>query len=221
MSAQEIEGQQYIPVDEARQLLGLGYKDMARLLEACALRFHRDSRDQTIQWVLAEDVQDAVGYQARQRYEEEQRLCRLFSDKGDDKQAESEADQEPIFTFSASDLGTFLLAAVCYFDAERDIYFGGSDERGDIGKTVKVIGLLYTWLEGENKAGRSISEIVMDIYSQRPDERARDDVFLYLIKKAQMKKGQLRSSDCNSLAMQAIERNVTEGKYTLNRRHRG
>ena len=178
MSVTEIDGQQYISVDEARQLLGLGYKDMARLLEARALRFRRDLREQTIQWILAEDVQDAIGYRERQRYEERQRRSELLSD---------DRGEEAHYTFLASDLTALLLAAVCYFDAERDIYLGGFDERGDINKTVQAVFRIYTWLERESKAGRSISEIVMEIYEQRPDERARYDIFFYLMNKTKRK----------------------------------
>ena len=175
-------------MDQARQQLGLGYKDMALLLEAQALRFRRDPSDQTIQSVLAQDVRDAVAHLARYREEEKQRLHSLFPTTASDVQQESETDEGSLFTFSASDLGTLLMALVSYFDAERDVYFGLSDDRGDIGKTVKVASRIYAWLERDSQAGRPLSETVAEIYEQCPDERARGEVFLYLMDKARGRK---------------------------------
>ncbi len=186
MTVEKIGDWEYISVDEARQQLGLGYKDMAMLLDAKALRLRRDYRGQTIQWVLAEDVRDAVAYLTRYREEERKRLDSLFSTKGRDEQEEdkSETIEGPFFTFSPTDIGTLLMALVSYFDAERDVYFGLFDDRGDIRKTVDVISRIYLWLEKDAQAGRPLTETIDEIYEQRPDERARREVFLYLLEKA-------------------------------------
>jgi hypothetical protein len=181
MTVTQIKDSDYIPVDEARQQLGLGYKDMALLLEAQALRFRRGPSDQTIQSVLAQDVRDAITHLARYREEERQRLHSLFPTTARDMQQESETDEGSLFTFSASDLGTLLMALVSYFDAERDVYLGLSDDRGDIGKPVTVVSRIYTWLERDSQAGRPLSETVAEIYEQSPDEKARGEVFLYLM----------------------------------------
>lgn len=79
---------------------------------------------------------------------------------------------------------TLLLAAVSYFDAERDIYFVAFDERGSFDKTLAVIEKIYIKLKSESQAGHSISEIVTEIYEQQPDQNARREVFLYLMNKA-------------------------------------
>jgi hypothetical protein len=189
MTVTKIDEWEYISVDEARQQLGLGYKDMAVLLEAQALRFRRDVRDQTIQWVLAEDVRDAVAYLTRYREEEKQRLNSLFPTEAKNKHQESETEEGPLFTFSATDLGTFLMALVSYFDAERDVYLE-FDDRGNIEKPVRVLSRIYTWLERDAQAGRPLTETVEEIYEQRPDERARGMVFLYLMNKARARKSE-------------------------------
>lgn len=189
MSVTKIGDWEYISVDEARQQLGLGYKDMAVLLEAQALRFRRDSRDQTIQWVLAEDVRDAITYLTRYREEEKKRLNSLFpTPVTENQEEETESNEGPFFTFSPTDLGTLLMALVSYFDAERDVYLGLLDDRGDISKTVKVLSRIYTWLERDAQAGRPLSETVEEIYELRPDERARREVFLYLLNKTRPRK---------------------------------
>lgn len=150
--------------------------------------FRRDPSDQTIQSVLAQDVRGALAHLSRFREEEKQRLHSSFPTTAKDKQQESETDAGTLFTFSASDLGTLLMAMLSYFDAERDVYLDLSDDRSDIGKPVTVVSRIYTWLERDSQAGRPLSETVAEIYEQRPDERARGEVFLYLMDKARRRK---------------------------------
>jgi hypothetical protein len=91
------------------------------------------------------------------------------------------------FTFSDTDLVTLLVAAAPYFDVERDIYFKAFEERGSFDKIARVIERIYSRLERDRQVGRSISEIVTEIYEQRPDQDARRAVYLYLIRKAKGK----------------------------------
>ena len=73
------------------------------------------------------------------------------------------------------------MALVSYFDAERDICFGWQDGRDNITKIVGVISKILLRLEEGSKAGRSISEIVEEIYDLQPDPKSRNEVFQYLI----------------------------------------
>jgi hypothetical protein len=177
-----MEDQEYIPVEAAREQLGLSPGEMLMLLGAEALRCRKDPHNETIRWVSAEDVKDAVEHLARYREEERERIHQLVSlpDKG----TKTEPKEMSFFTFSDADLTTLLWASVPYFDAERDIYFTALDERGSFDKTLKVVGRLYVKLEEGAKAGRPISEIVGEIVEQKPDQDARSEVFQYLIHKA-------------------------------------
>jgi predicted CopG family antitoxin len=179
---------EYIPVEAAREQLGLSPREMLMLLEAGALRSHKDPHNETIRWVSAEDVRDAVEHLARYRQEEKERIHQLVSLP--EKDSKTESREMSFFTFSDTDLMTLLWASVSYFDAERDIYFTSPDERGSFDKTLKVIGKIYGRLEREHQAGRSISEIITEIYEQQPNQNARWEVFRYLMRKAQRERKQ-------------------------------
>lgn len=172
---------EYILVEVAREQLGISPREMLMLLEAEALRYHKDPYNETIRWVYAEDVREAVEHLVHYRQVEEERRLRLISIP--ENTNESDAKESSFFTFSDTDLMTLLLAAVSYFDAERDIYFVAFDERGSFDKTLAVIEKLYSKLKSESQAGRSISEIVTGIYEQQPDRNARNEVFQYLMQK--------------------------------------
>lgn len=174
--------QEYIPVETAREQLGISYREMLMLLEADALRYRKDPYNETIRWVFAEDVRAAVEHLESYRQEERERLHRLIAVP--EKKSKTESREMSFFTFSDEDLMMLLWACVPYFDAERDIYFRSSDERGDIGNVLKVIERIYNKLEAETKAGRSISEIVEEIAEQKPDQDARNEIFQYLMRKA-------------------------------------
>lgn len=176
-----MEDEEYIAVEVARERLGISHREMSLLLEAEALRGRQDSRDGTIRWVRAGDVEDAGAHLARYRREETERIHQLVTTQ---EPAERDASDISYFTFSDTDLMMLLLAAVSYFDAERDIYFGAFDERADIGKNLRAISKLYSRLERESKDGRLMSEIVGDIYEQQPDYKSRHEVLRYLMDKA-------------------------------------
>jgi predicted CopG family antitoxin len=172
----------YISVEAARKQLGISPREMFMLLEAEALRYRKDPYNETIRWVSAEDVGEAVEYLASYRQSERERKHQLFSIP--EKESQTEAREMSYFTFSEADLTLLLWASVPYFDAERDIYFGGIDEHGSVLKTLSVVERLYSKLEKETKAGRSISEIVEEIAEQKPDQDTRNEVFQYLMRKA-------------------------------------
>jgi hypothetical protein len=174
--------QEYIPIEEAREQLGISPREMLMLLEANALRYRKNPHNETIRWVCAEDVRDAVGRLETYRQEERERLRQLVSIA--EMEGNTEAREMSFFTFSDQDLVALLWAIIPYFDAERDIYFRSEDERGSIVKILKVIERIYSKLEKETKSGRSISEIVEDIARQKPDQDARNEVFQYLMRKA-------------------------------------
>lgn len=174
--------QEYIPVEVARERLGISPMEMSMLLEAEALRYRKDSYNETIRWVCAEDIKDGVEHLARYRQEEGDRIHKLVTIA--ERANEHEDKERSFFTFSDADLMMLLLAAVSYFDAERDIYFRAFDERGSFNKTTAVIEKIYGILKSERQAGRSISAIVTDIYEQQPDRNTRNVVFQYLMQKA-------------------------------------
>lgn len=173
--------EEYIDVEIARERLGISHREMSLLLETEALLSRQDSRDGTIRWVRAEDVEDARSHLARYRREEKERIHQLATTQ---EPAERDAGDISYFTFSDTDLMMLLLAAVSYFDAERDIYFGAFDHRSDMGKNLRAVSNLYSQLERESKAGRAMSEIVGDIYERQPDYKSRNEVFRYLMDKA-------------------------------------
>lgn len=172
----------FIPVGLARERLGLSPREMLMLLEANALHYFKDPFDKTIRWVHVESVRDAEEHLARYRQEEKERLAR-FSPP-----SENESREVSFFTISDSDLLTLLLASISYFDAARDIYFRAGDERDNIQKFAAVAVKIYERLAEGTKAGRTVSEIVDEIYEKRPDREARDKVFLYLMDKTRQKK---------------------------------
>ena len=174
--------QEYIAVEAAREQLGISPREMLMLLEAETLRYRKDPYNEAIRWVCAEDVRDAVEHLESYRQEERERIHRLVSIP--EKESKTESREMSFFTFSDEDLVTLLWASVPYFDAERDIYFKVSDERGSVGNVLKVIERIYSKLEVATKAGRSISEIVEEIAQQKPDQDARNEVFQYLMRKA-------------------------------------
>ena len=98
---------------------------------------------------------------------------------------QTKSRERSYFIFSDADLTLLLWASVPYFDAKRDIYFRGSDQHSSAMKTLSVVEQLYCKLEKETKAGRSISEIVEEIAEQKPDQDARNEVFQYLMRKAE------------------------------------
>lgn len=177
--------QEYITVEIARERLGISHREMSLLLEAEALRHRRDQQDGTIRWVNSVDVNDAVEYLTHYRQEAKVRILQLITTQG--KANERAANDISYFAFSDTDLMMLLLAAVSYFDVERDIYFGAFDERGRIDKNVSAIMKLYNRLERESKAGRPMSEVVLELHEQQPDHKARNEVFMYLIHKAREK----------------------------------
>jgi hypothetical protein len=179
---------EYITVEVARERLGISYKEMSLLLESGALHGRKDDRDGTARWVRAEDVEDAEIHLARYRQEERERIRRLTTTL--EPAIEREDSDTFYFTFSDTDLMTLLLAAVSYFDAERDIYFGAFDERADIGKNLRAITTLYSRLESESKAGRPVSEIIAEIYERRPEHKSRYEVFRYLMEKTRRDRDQ-------------------------------
>jgi hypothetical protein len=174
--------EEYIAVEMARERLGISHREMSLLLKFEALRSRKDGVDETIRWVCVDDVEDARAHLARYRREEKERLQRFAAPEEPVK--ERNADDISYFTFSDTDLMMLLLAAISYFDAERDIYFRAFDERAAIEKTLRAISKLYSRLEKESKAGRPMSEIVGEIYEQQPDHKSRHEVFRYLMKKA-------------------------------------
>src|SRR5690349_14294977 len=133
-----MEDQEYIPVEVAREKLGISPREMLMLLEAEALRYRKDPYNETIRWVSAADVMDAVEYLARYRQAEKERINQLVSVS--DLGSKAETREMSFFTLSEADLTMLLWASVPYFDAERDIYFRGLDERGSFDKTLKVVG---------------------------------------------------------------------------------
>lgn len=116
MSRNEME---YIPVEAAREQLGISPREMLMLLEAEALRSRKDPHNETIRWVAAEDVRDAAEHLACYRQEEKERIHQLVSIP--EKDSKTESREMSFFTFSDADLMTLLWASVSYFDAERDI----------------------------------------------------------------------------------------------------
>jgi hypothetical protein len=188
MPREEMNNKEYIPVEIAREQLGISPREMLMLLEAEALRYRKDPHNETIRWVSAEDVRDAVEHLDRYRQEEKERIHRLTNIPERDSKAEPR--EFSFFTFSDTDLMTLLWASVSYFDAERDIYFTSSDERGSFDKAMKVIEKIYRRLELESQAGRSLSEIITEIYEQQPNQNARWEVFQYLMHKAQRERKQ-------------------------------
>jgi hypothetical protein len=188
MRTEEMNEQEYIPIEMARERLGISPKEMLMLLEAEALRYRKDPHNETIRWVSAEDVRDAVEHLDRYRQEEQERRHQLTNIPERDSKAEPR--ESSFFTFSDTDLMTLLWASISYFDAERDIYFTSSDERGSFDKSIKVIGKICGRLERESQAGRSLSEIITEIYEQQPNQNARWEVFRYLMHKAQRERKQ-------------------------------
>jgi hypothetical protein len=181
----EIDSEEYIPVEAARIQLGIGRRDMASLLEAGALRYRKHPHNRTIRWVSAEDVRDAVEHLTNYRQEREAWIDRYIPTLEVDQQTET--NDKPVFQLSASDLMTLLLAAIDYFDAERDIYFDHDDKRNDLHNTMTVIERLYLLLEKAQNSD-SLPEMVAKIYRERPDERVRGTVILYLMNKARQKR---------------------------------
>ena len=177
-----IDEQDYFSVEESRQMLSVSPGEMATLLEAEALRSLKDQHDRTIRWVLAEDVNDAYLHLNVYRLEEKRRLSRPIG--GSEKKGQTEPREVSYYTFADSDFATLLLALVSYFDAERDIYFGWQDGRDNITKIVDVVSKILLKLEEGSKAGRTISEIVEEIYDLQPNPRSRNEVFQYLLQKA-------------------------------------
>src|SRR5215217_2881041 len=177
-----IDEQDYLSVEEAREMLGVSPREMAMLLEAEALRSRKDPHDRTIRWVLVEDVKDAFQHLNLYRLEEKRRLSRPIG--GSEKKGQTEPREISYYTFADRDFTTLLMALVSYFDAERDIYFGWLDARANINKIVDVISKIYGRLEEGSKAGRPISEIVEEIYDRQPDPKSRNEVFQYLMQKA-------------------------------------
>lgn len=181
--------QEYIPVESAREQMCVSPSEMLMLLEAGALRCRKDRSNGTVKEVSAEDVRGVTEYLTRFRQEKRERLMRLFPPSVDGGKAEdggeAEAREVYYFNISDTDLLTLLLAAVSYFDAERDLYFMWPDERGTISDHAKVASKLYGRLEEESRAGRPLSEIVEDIYEQRPDQDARRAVYRYLMSKVE------------------------------------
>lgn len=182
MQREKVDEGEYIPVESARVQLGISPREMLMLLEAKALRYRKDPYNDSIRWVSAEDVRDAVEHLARFRQEEKERRHQLFG-ASTEEESQTEARETLLFTFSQGDLMLLLWASVSYFDAERDIYFRAFDERGSFDKSLQVAIRLHGKLERETKAGRSISEIVEEIYEQKPDDIARSEVFQYLMNK--------------------------------------
>jgi hypothetical protein len=183
MPREEMNDKEYISVEVARERLGISPREMSMLLEAEALRYRKDPHNETIRWVCAEDVRDAVEHLAHYRQEEQERRHQLTNIP--ERNSKAEPGEFSFFTFSDTDLMTLLWASISYFDAERDIYFTSSDERGSFDKIIKAIEKIYGRLERESQAGRSLSEIVTEIYEQQPNQNARWEVFHYLIHKAQ------------------------------------
>jgi hypothetical protein len=181
----DIDHEEYISVETARKRLGIGHRDMALLLEANALHYRKDPRSQSIRLVSAEDVSEALKHLARYRQEREEWSERYIRIPEDDEPTET--SDSPIFQLSASDLMTLLLAAIDYFDAERDIYFDYNDERNNLHNTISVIERLYLLLEKAQTSG-SVSEMVAKIYRERPNDRVRGEIFLYLMNRARQKR---------------------------------
>jgi hypothetical protein len=174
--------EKFIPVGVARERLGLSPKEMLMLLEANALYYFKDPFDKTIRWVHIDAIKDAEEHLARYRQEEKERLAQYSLP------SENDSREVSFFTISDSDLLTLLLASISYFDAERDIYFRACEERDNIQKFAAAGVKIYERLEEGTKAGRTVSEIIEEIYEKRPDREARDKVFLYLMDKARQKK---------------------------------
>jgi len=177
-----IDEQDYLSVEEARETLGVSPREMSMLLEAEALRSRKDQHDRTIRWVLATDVNDAYLHLNIYRQEEKRRLSQPLG--GSEKKGQTEPRVISYYTFSDTDFTTLLMSLVSYFDAERDIYFGWQDARANLTKITDVISKIYGRLEEGSKAGRSISEIVEEIYDHQPDPQSRNEVFQYLMQKA-------------------------------------
>jgi hypothetical protein len=184
--------QDYMPVETARERMGVSPGEMLMLLEAGALRYRKDQFDETVTEVCVEDVADAVEHLTRHRQKEKEWRRRLSMDShGGQEVKEDETRESYSFTFADSDLLLLLFAAVSYFDAERDIYIV-SGGRADTTKALKAAGKVYSILERECRAGRAMSEIVEEIYKQQPDRGARAAVFTYLMDKARKSKRKLR-----------------------------
>lgn len=181
--------QEYIPVELAREQMSISPGEMLTLLDSGALRCRKDRFNRTVTEVCAEDVCEAVEYLTRFRQEERERMRRLMPRSKDSKEAEPR--EVYYFNITDGDLLTLLLAAVSYFDAERDLYFVWPDERGSLHSHAKVASRLYGKLEKESKSGRPLSEIVEEIFERRPDQPARSAVYGYLMDKVKAsKKGQ-------------------------------
>lgn len=178
--------QEYIPVELAREQMSISPGEMMMMLDAGALRCRKDRFNQTVTDVCAEDVREAAERLTRFRQEERERMRRIMPPSKDDK--EPEPREVYYFNIADSDLLTLLLAAVSYFDAERDLYFVWPDERGSLYSHGKVAASLYGRLEKESKAGRPLSEIVEDIFERRPDQQARSAVCRYLMDKVNSSK---------------------------------
>lgn len=174
--------QEYMPVETARERMCVSPGELLMLLEAGALRYRKDRFNKNVTEVCAEDVTEAVEYLARYRREQQERLRQMFRSSESDK--ETEAREVYYFNFADSDLLMLLMAVGSYSDAERDLYFVSPDERGSLLSHAKAVDKLYGRLEGESRAGRPLSEIVEDIFEQRPDQQSRTAVFTYLMDKA-------------------------------------
>jgi hypothetical protein len=204
-----MEDQEYIAVETAREQLGIGPKHMSMLLQAEALRYRTDPLDGLIKWVCAADVKDALEHLAGHKQEEEDLRRISFPASLHENKAHGRDDKLTSFTLTDSDLVTLLLATASYFDAERDIYFSRYDDRGAVTKTLAVVDRIYSRLLKGNAAGSNISDIVMEIYRNRPDEHTLEMVFLYLMSKAKLGKNIQRPIDNSDPSLQVLRRNAT------------
>lgn len=174
--------EEYIFVEAAREQLGISPAEMLMLLEAGALPARKDPRNETVRWVRAQEVKDAVEHLAHYRQKEQARIHWRANS------ASNDINPEPrdglFFNLSDSDLMMLLLASISYFDAERDIYFRNEDNRDHIFNSLAAVEKLYLLLKMGIEEGRPVEEIIQEIYDQRPDQSARRTVFLYLMRKA-------------------------------------
>lgn len=83
-----IDEEDYLSVQEAREMLGVSPREMAMLLEAEALRSRHDPHDRTIKWVLVEEVEDAYQHLNLYRLEEKRRLSRPIGGSAKEGQTE-------------------------------------------------------------------------------------------------------------------------------------
>lgn len=171
----------YIPIEAAREQLGISPLEMSILLEAKALRTRVDPHNNAILLVNAEEVQDAVEHLSQYRQEEKERINHFITITGVDNKAE--AREVLFFNLSDTDLMTLLLASVSYFDAERDISHTHLDSSNHILQSLKAIEHIYGRLKKESAEGRSPSEIITEMYEQRPDFNSRNRVMSYLMHK--------------------------------------